>query len=193
MSKWKYLVGWCPNCGKVSVVTVGEGEEVCGCGHDLLYKTLCRDAEEVSDAVRRIEGKTEGAFESRPLCSVSFEEEVEDAKKAAQALADGDDPFDAMCGLLCMLFDGDCAACPMCDDGDDEDSLEFAVIPSPYRIWARGETYGEAVADMREHIGEYALAGFTAAMKGGDLSFTVIPVDGDADASFFKAEKRKDA
>lgn len=196
MSKWKYLVGWCPECGKVTVVPVGEAEPRCGCGHGLLYKIACADAGDVSAAVREIEGKTEGAFESRPQ-QPSLDEMAEAAKASARALSeeDGDTPLDAVGDLLCMMFGGDCSTCPLGDDEEDVEEGEhgFAVIPSPYRIWARGETYGEAVADMREHIGEYALAGFMAAMKSGDLNFTVIPVDGDADGSFFKAAKHGDA
>lgn len=204
MSKWKYLVGWCPDCGKVAVVPVGEAEARCGCGHDLLYKTACADAGDVSAAVREIEGKTSGAFDSRPLYSVSLEEEAAAAKATARALAEdtGDDPFDAMSDLLCMMLGGDCSTCPLGGDGEEdaeEDELGrgdvrefmFMVVPSPYPIWARGETYEDALETLREHGGKFALAGFKAAMDDGDIEFTAIPVDGEGVP--FKVAKRGDA
>lgn len=201
MSKWKYLVGWCPECGKITVVPGGEAESRCGCGHSLLYKTACADAGDVSAAVREIEGKTEGAFESRPQ-HPSLDEMAEEAKEAARALAeeDGDDPFDAMGDLLCMMLGGDCSTCPLGGDGEEEaeedelgrgDVREFMVVPSPYPIWARGETYEDALEALREHGGKFALAGFKAAMDDGDIEFTVIPVDGEGVP--FKVAKRGDA
>lgn len=200
MSKWKYLVGWCPNCGNV-VVVAEDDDPRCGCATPLMYKTCCADADDIAAAVRQIKEKTEGAFESRPLCSVSLEEEAAAAKAAARAMAeeDGEDTFDAMGDLLCMMLGGDCSTCPLGGDEEDteEDELgrgeahEFAVVPSPYRIWARGESYDEALDNLREHIGEFALAGFKVAMEAGDIEFTVVPVD--AEGGVFKAAKRGDA
>ena len=68
----KYLVGWCPDCGRVSVIR-GDDEPTCGCGHELLSLTGCADLDEVAHAIHVIEGIRDAALGRTPsLKAVSY-------------------------------------------------------------------------------------------------------------------------
>ena len=180
-----YMVGWCPDCGRIVVVR-HEEEWTCGCGHDLLNLTSCFSPVEVADAVALMETvKSDALREPDAIHRPTLAEEAANARAAAAALAEEE----ARCE---DDGDDDCEGCPLCrEDGDSTDSDElpgegevrmFMVSPTPFPVWVRGKDWKDAAHVLRGDIEELAMAGFSAALKEGSVHLSAVPVSGDEGA-----------
>ena len=193
-----YLVGWCPDCGRVSVLR-GDDEPTCGCGHELLSLTGCADLDEVSHAIHVIEGIRDAALGHTP----SLKEEAERCRAASERLGSEDDKSitslldAAIAGVLhnMALLDelADRLDIDLGQDDADEapDDVEkdetddggerrfvFMLAPSPFGVAIRAKDLGEASAWLTGHMTEVAQRGLSNALFAGEVDFHVIPVSG---------------
>ena len=60
----KILAGWCPECGKITVVPDCGEEATCGCGHALLHPIVCDGFKEAAAAIELLEGIVDTAYGS---------------------------------------------------------------------------------------------------------------------------------
>lgn len=195
---YRYFVGWCPDCDSVTVEKVCDGQEVpsCGCGKRLRDVTACKDMREVGAVIDRI---MEGSGKPKAHEGTEKRRKAEEqpsphggAESSHAAAPHGDPGLEELFGMVFSYLgcDGDCGSCA--DGAPEEDELGrgelygFALVPSPFMVYVRGEGYEDAVATLRDNLDDFAMAGFGAALEEGELGFHVIPVDGQVT---YRAEK----
>lgn len=169
----RYLVGWCPECGHVTVVREDD-DATCGCGHELLSLTTCNDADDVAHAIPLIESIMGAAlksydFRGEPKVSLkdeASEEEDRDARRAREQ---------AERLLFSILRDHGVEP----DERDGRQDHLFIIAPTPFPVWVPGASAEEALAELHDSFDECAIAGFVAALDRDDLGYTIVPVDGD--------------
>lgn len=193
MDRNEYLVGWCPDCGRVSVLH-GDDEPTCGCGHELLSLTSCTDLDEVSHAIHVIEGIRDAALGRTP----SLKEEAERCRTASERLGSKDDDDESVLSLIdaaiaralhnVALLDeladrlgidiGQAGSDDGDETGNDERHFVFMLAPTPFGVSIRAKDLGEASAWLSDHMAEVAERGFSDALSAEEVDFHVIPVSG---------------
>lgn len=197
---YRYFVGWCPDCDSVTVKKIYDGQEIpsCGCGKRLRDVTACKDMGEVGaviDSIMEGSGKPK-AHEGTEKChkaeeQPSLHDKIEFSRATVNALRD-DLGLEELFGMVFSYLgcDGDCGSCA--DGAPEKDELGcgelygFALVPSPFMVYVRGEDYEDAVRMLRDNLDDFAMSGFGAALEEGKLGFHVIPVDGQVT---YRAEK----
>lgn len=196
----KYLVGWCPDCGRVSVIR-GDDEPTCGCGHELLSLTGCADLDEVAHAIHVIEGIRDAALGRTP----SLKEEAERCRAASERLGSEDEDDESITSLLDAAIAGVLHNMALLDeladrldidlgqddadkapadgetaeaDDDGERRFVFMLAPSPFGVAIRAKDLGEASAWLTGHMAEVAQRGLSDALSAGAVDFHVTPVSG---------------
>lgn len=192
MDKHEYLVGWCPDCGRL-VINVGD-DETCDCGHRLLSLTACEDANDVDRAVPLIEDIMRAAFKSydfREERDVSLKDGAGTSVAASERLSEEDggdkasDPFwesaerELYMALLELLSQQVKTGDKEKAEDEKGDLYRFMVAPSPYPVYVRGDDRQEATEALQEHLSEFALAGFEAALEDDEVGLTLIPLSGN--------------
>lgn len=185
MDKYRYLVGWCPDCGRITVIDA-EGDAACGCGHELLSCTLCKNMDDVVRAVPLIEDIMGAA-----LKSYGYPNGEEDEAGDGGVLDDVEELFFSLLRDLLR------------DTGEEEQSVSlkdeaeamreaaraqdkatrgdlhrFMVAPSPFPVWVRGTDAEDALKALHRDFRRYVEAGFAAALDEDEVALTVIPLDG---------------
>ena len=162
----KILAGWCPECGKITVVPDCGEEATCGCGHALLHPIVCDGFKESAAAIELLEGIVDTAYGS-----------------------DGGDEEDEMDYIRELFCDGvaedGCDNCPLCgywcpfggcrETGEAHEVKRFVVVPEPFPLTADGRTWEEAKENLMDGFKQAVLEGFKDAVEGG-IGFTVIPL-----------------
>lgn len=203
--KERYLVGWCPNCGKAAVVST-DGEWTCECGHPLHHLVSCTvpSKETGRDKSAGCEGDPRGTESCcddkadsgiRELfcelfgdddcdgCPLNLEDEPEEANVGKTIDPEKDRKFwltseKMLCEALIAISRSKIDAIEEeLDEGRDH---MFMVTPTPFPVWVHGRDWQEASATLTEDFDVLAEAGFKVALEKGDIHFTVTPCDGDA-------------
>ena len=166
----KYLVGWCPDCARITVVD-GEDEATCGCGHELLSLTGCANLDEVSRAIYIIEGIKDAAFgREQKVSRPSLHDEARKARSAAAALGREDAGHSAPVGSPNDRGKAES------DNG--EQRFVFMLAPTPFGVGIRAKCLGDAWARLSKHMAEVAQRGFSDAVNAGEVGFHVFPLSG---------------
>lgn len=189
----KYLVGWCPDCARITVVD-GEDEATCGCGHELLSLTGCANLDEVSRAIYIIEGIKDAAFgREQKVSRPSLHDEAREARSAAAALDREDGGQDSGFLFMALLDDliGDLdkdaghsapAGSPndrgKAESDNGEQRFVFMLAPTPFGVGIRAKCLGDASAWLSKHMAEVAHRGFSDAVNAGEVGFHVFPLSG---------------
>ena len=181
MDKYTYLVGWCPECKSITIVRAID-LAACGCGNELLSLTACKDAGDVARAIPLIIDIMNAAVRSydyRKGGDADLNSEAEAARWAFKALSeehtgDENEVFDT-------VDDKKDSACEeeTSDESGHEDLYRFMVAVSPFPVYVRAADSREANETLHEHLMQYALAGFEAALEDDEAALTVMPLDGN--------------
>lgn len=192
MDRNGYLVGWCPDCGRVCVLDGDNDMPSCGCGHELLSLTGCADLDEVAKALRDVVVVRNAAIGSTAAIR---EESAERCRSASERLGSEDRDADTLLdeviahGLHNMALLDELAnrfGIDLGQDGpddgnktgDDEHRFVFMLAPTPFGVAIRAKDLGEASVWLSDHMAEVAQRGFSDALSAGEVDFHVIPVSG---------------